>query len=205
MNLAAELEAVAAALTNNVDELTRLDSITGDGDLGTTAGKVAVAIREAVESRENDTQALLILCGKRIAGTAASSCGTLIATAFLSAAKAVGDTEGRGQLAAGLEAAVEGIQKRGKAGPGDRTMIDALAPAAEAAAAGISSGTPGDYLQRIADAARQGMLATQSMTPKIGRARSQPERALGNPDAGAVLVSIALSAAFQAASGVLEA
>lgn len=205
MSVAAGLEAAAAALTDNVDELTRLDSITGDGDLGTTAAKIAAAIRESIESGETETSALLSLCGRRIAGTAASSCGTLIASAFLSAAKAVGEGETREQLAAALAAAVEGIQRRGKAAPGDRTLIDALEPAAQAAAAGVSSGPWAEYLQRVADAAHDGMRATKSMTPKIGRARSQPERAIGNPDAGAVLVSTALSAALLFVSGVPEA
>lgn len=79
----AGLEAAAATLGENVEELTRLDAITGDGDLGTTAAKVAAAIRESIQSGETEVSSLLALCGRRIAGTAASSCGTLIASAFL--------------------------------------------------------------------------------------------------------------------------
>ncbi|SNT47863.1 DAK2 domain-containing protein [Rhodococcoides kyotonense] len=196
MTIANSLTAAAEALENNVDELTRLDSIVGDGDLGLTAGKVAAAIREAVAANTGDTSTLLQQCGRRIAGTAASSCGTLIATAFLSASKLDNSGSPREQLAAALTAAQEGIQKRGKAAPGDRTLLDALAPAADTARK-ASADLPWDDIRfAVAASAQKGMEATKTMTPRIGRARSQPERALGNPDAGAVLVAVAFNAAL---------
>lgn len=198
MRLLKALEAAAAALDANAQELTRLDSISGDGDLGITAAKVAKAIREVVETGDCDAASVLRQCGRRIAAAAASSCGTLLASAFLAAAKVVGEGDAREQLSAALAAAAEGIARRGKASPGDRTMLDALVPAAEAAGGGDGAGSWDSYLQRVCDAAAAGMQATRTMTPRIGRARTQPARARGNPDAGAVLVTVALSAALQA-------
>lgn len=203
------LDAAAAALEDNAEELRRLDSISGDGDLGITASKVAKAIREATDAADRDPAAadpasVLRDCGRRIAAGAASSCGTLLASAFLAAAKTVGDGNARRQLAAGLTATVEAIAKRGKAAPGDRTMLDALAPAAQAAGDVDGGGSWASYLQHVGDAAAVGAEATRTMTPRIGRARTQPARAQGHPDAGAVLITVALTAALQAATEVRQ-
>lgn len=200
MTVIASLQAAADALDASVDELTRLDAIAGDGDLGITAAKVAHAIREACGADAGDAPTILGQCGRNIALTAASSCGTLLASAFLSASKAVGEGEARQQLAAGLDAAVEGVIKRGKAARGDRTLIDALGPAADAARDGMTFGSWAAYLDGIAAATQAGMEATKTMTPRIGRARTQPARAEGNPDAGSALVTIALTAALAAAA-----
>ena len=200
MTIEHALTAATQALRDNVDELTRLDSITGDGDLGLTAAKVADAIDDAVTTGADTTTALLQLCGRRIAGTAASSCGTLIATAFLSASKATGQGSAREQIAAGLAAAQEGIQKRGKASAGDRTLLDALAPAALTAASAPADTSWNEFCSAISASAAAGMQATTEMPPRIGRARTQPERARGNPDAGAVLVAVALAAALAKAT-----
>ena len=202
MTLSSALCAAANALDTNVDELQRLDAIAGDGDLGITAGKIAKAIQDAAAVDGQDAATLLATCGKNIALTAASSCGTLVASAFLSASKAVGIGDSREQIAAGLNGALEGILKRGKANRGDRTMIDSLAPAADAAQFMADAYTWEQYLGNISKATEDGMEATKSMVPKIGRARTQPERAKGNADPGAMLVYVALTAACDAAKGM---
>jgi phosphoenolpyruvate---glycerone phosphotransferase subunit DhaL len=197
MTLTMALKAAADSLDEHADELTRLDAIAGDGDLGVTAGKVAQAIRQSVEAADSTPADLLNECGRNIALSAASSCGTLLASAFMAASKVVGQGQVHEQIAAALDAAAEGVMKRGKAVPGDKTLIDALMPAAQAAHARTAADSWANYLQNIADAAQAGVESTRTMKPRVGRARSQPDRAVGHPDAGSVLVTVAMSAALK--------
>ena len=189
--LTAALGAAADALDAEADELTRLDSLQGDGDLGRTARLIAKALRQAAEEDAGDPAVLLRSVGAKIASTAPSSSGTLIASAFLAAAKAVGTPEAD-ELLAGLEAGLGGIQHRGKAQPGDRTMIDALAPAVDSLRA-----NPRDR-EAAALAAEAGVEATRTMEAKIGRARFLAGNAVGEPDPGAAMVGTALAAALRA-------
>lgn len=189
--ITAALDAAADALDAEADELTRLDSLQGDGDLGRTAGLIAKALRHPAEEEAGDPAVLLRNVGAKIASTAPSSSGTLIASAFLAAAKAVGTPE-TDELLAGLEAGLAGIQHRGKAQPGDRTMIDALAPAVDSLRA-----NPRDR-EAAALAAEAGVEATRTMEAKIGRARFLAGNAVGEPDPGAAMVGTALAAALRA-------
>ena len=183
------LLAAAAALEANADELTRLDSLQGDGDLGRTAGLIAAALRDAAE-REH-TVAALQAAGSKIAATAPSSSGTLIASAFLASAKAIQADEAS-SLVSGLGAGVDGIRRRGKAEAGDRTMLDALVPAL------LSLERDATDLTAAAVAAEQGVEATKTMRAKFGRARFLAGNAVGEPDPGAVMVGVALAAALRA-------
>lgn len=185
------LSAVADALETNADELTRLDALQGDGDLGRTAALMAGALRQACAENPDDAVALLRSCGAKIAAAAPSSSGTLTASGFLAAARAVQAAEGNA-LVAGLAGGIDGIQHRGKAGLGDRTMLDALAPALAALQA-----DPGDRVA-AARAAEDGIEATRAMQPKIGRARFLAANAVGEPDPGAVMAGTALAAALRA-------
>lgn len=185
------LMAAADALDTNAEELTRLDALQGDGDLGRTAGLIATALRQSADENGNDVVTLLRSCGTRIAAAAPSSSGTLVASAFLSAAKAVSDLPGN-PLANGLGAAIAGIEHRGKAQPGDRTMLDALAPALAALE------TSPTNRASAATAAESGIEATRTMTAKFGRARFLAGNAVGEPDPGAVMVGTALAAALRA-------
>jgi dihydroxyacetone kinase len=196
MSLRLAISAAADALEANVDELRRLDAIVGDGDLGVTAAKVAKSMREALSAVEVSNSELLVNCGKTISLTAASSCGTLLAGAFLSSGKSIGDESIQIEIAKGLNAALESVIKRGKANRGDRTLIDVVGPAADAASKNVHLESLADYLDEILIATNEGLVATKDMVPKIGRARSKPNLALGHVDAGAALVAIALSAAI---------
>lgn len=189
--LTTALAAAADALDANADELTRLDALQGDGDLGRTAGLIAAALRQAVADGTDDTVALLRACGSKVASTAPSSSGTLVASAFLAAAKALVEPVD-GQLVAGLEAGILGIQNRGKAQPGDRTMLDALVPALD-----VLRADPRDVIG-AANAAQTGIEATRTMEAKFGRARFLAGNAVGEPDPGAVMVGLALEAALLA-------
>jgi len=191
--LTAALTAAADALDEQKDELTRLDALQGDGDLGRTAGTIASTIRQVVgEAPEADAPALLLGVGTRIAFAAPSSSGTLIASAFIGAAKAIQANTSRNPLTHGLHAAVDAVQQRGKAKPGDRTMLDAAVPALNQL-----ESDPSD-LGGAARAAEAGAEATRGMEARIGRARFLAGNAKGEPDPGAVMIAVALSAALRA-------
>jgi dihydroxyacetone kinase len=184
--LTTALTAAADTLEANADELTRLDALQGDGDLGRTAGLIALAVRQACADSPDDPVALLRGCGARIAATAPSSSGTLVASGFLAAAKALSENA-QDPLVVALRAGILGIQHRGKAAPGDRTMLDALAPALTRLEA-----DPEDR-QGAAAAAEMGIEATRTMTARFGRARFLAQNAAGEPDPGAVMVGRALA------------
>lgn len=187
------LAAAADALDSHRDELTRLDSLQGDGDLGRTAGLIATAIRDTCdEHADAEAPALLLRLGSLIASTAPSSSGTLVASAFIGASKALAEPTDT-QLVTGLRAAIEAVQTRGKAQPGDRTMLDAAAPALS-----HLEGDPVD-LAGAALAAEAGCEETRTMVARVGRARFLAGNATGEPDPGAVMIAVALAAAFRAA------
>ena len=139
--LRAAVARIAARMPAWVDELNRLDAATGDGDLGVTMGKGAAALQAhlAAQPAASDLGSLLIALGMAFNRAAPSTMGTLLATALMRAGK-----EARGlaaldgaALARMLRAADAGVQERGKASLGDKTVVDALHPAAEAFAQAI--------------------------------------------------------------------
>jgi len=207
-NLTAVLEAIAVDLMAGRDELTRLDSVAGDGDLGITAGKIAAALRSvAREAGDDPPGAILRKCGADIARAAPSTCGTLVATGFLRAARAFESTwtHDVGGVAEVLDAARRGIEERGKAAAGDKTMLDALGPAVEAARAAAKDGLRlAAALERAAEAAEAGAVATAEMRAKAGRAGWLAERSQGHVDAGARLVAIGFTAAARTIGGTTE-
>lgn len=193
--LGTALAAAADSLDANRDELTRLDSLQGDGDLGRTAGLIAATIRRALEADPGlDSPALLLRLGGEIAAVAPSSSGTLVASALLGASKALRDPAEETPVVIGLRAGIDAVQRRGKAAPGDRTMLDAAAPALASLVL-----EPGD-LAAAASAAESGAEATRTMVARVGRARFLAGNAAGEPDPGAVMVGAALAAALRAAN-----
>ncbi len=167
--------------------------------------RAAEAARSVVgELDPADVPGSLRRLGTEIARRAPSTSGTLLATGLLRASRVeLGDAADGTAASALLDAAVAGIVERGKAAPGDKTMLDALVPAADALrrAAGQGIGLAG-ALREAALAAQTGAEATAAMRPSIGRAAWMPERSIGNVDAGAYLVGLILgSIARQAATG----
>ena len=128
--------------------------------------------------------------------TVGGASGPLYGSFFLDAAKAVGGKAelGLSDWTAALEAGVRGVQNRGKAAPGDKTMLDALLPALEALRAG--GGSPGltDGLRRSAEAADAGAKATAPWVARKGRASYLGERSVGHLDPGAVSSALLLAA-----------
>ena len=194
--LADVLRAVAEDVRSGADELNRLDGAAGDGDLGVTmstaAGAVLAALGELGDAAPGQT---LAQCGARIAREAPSTSGTLVATGLLAAGRASG-APGGASFAGLLEAARAAIAARGKAEPGEKTMLDAPAPAVQAAADAEAAGAKlDDVVEAAAEAARAGAAATAQMQAKHGRAGWLAERSAGHEDAGARLVALILTSA----------
>ena len=192
------LSAAAAALLSSADELNRLDGFAGDGDLGITMSEVARVLDEqAAGAAHMEPAELLRSCGAAVARRAPSTSGTLTATAFLRAAKAVEGDGGSGleRVAACFTAAMEGVQARGKASLGDRTVLDGLDAVCTSLKASVKEGSSlAAALRAGAEAASRFADASASMAPKTGRASWMAERALGHPDAGCQALAIALQA-----------
>ena len=196
---AALLVAAAEALSEHRDELNRMDGVAGDGDLGLTVAAGAAALVALAPSLTDLPEAEAIRkAGMEIARRAPSTGGTLIAFGFLAAAKAGVDPDAPvlERAAAYLDAAADAIAERGGVAPGDRTMLDALRPAADAIRTAADAGSSiAEASDAAARAAADGASATASMDAKVGRAGWLADRASGHVDAGAHLVALAFEAA----------
>jgi dihydroxyacetone kinase len=191
---------VAADMTARHDELNRLDAAAGDGDLGNTVAIAAQAISVAVNASDDvGPAALLRRCGSDVATAAPSTTGTLTARGMLAAARAIGTAGSEPPvrlLYLGFAAALAAIQAAGKAEPGDKTMIDALAPAVTALGEHADADAQlRDALSAAAAAAARGAEQTRGMTAKAGRARWLAERSRDAEDAGARFVAFVLQSA----------
>jgi dihydroxyacetone kinase len=179
--------------------LNRLDGVAGDGDLGLTVTNACRALIELAPGLEGLAEVDAIRrCGTEIARRAPSTGGTLIAFALMAAAKAPIELEAPTveRLAAYLRAATASIEQRGQVVAGDRTMLDGLAPAAEAVRRVADEGGDAQAAARAAaQAADMGATSTASMAAKVGRAGWLADRAAGHQDAGARLVAMAFAAA----------
>lgn len=191
----------AAVMMENKDYLVELDAFCGDGDLGLTMSKgFAEAARIANESAETDLGKLFLAISKGIANIVPSTMGTLMASGFMKAAKAMkGKTEMTADdLAVFCESYYAGLQERGKANPGERTILDSLKPAADAARAAADAG---EDLAAIAnkayEAALQGVEATKEMAPVYGKAVVHRAKLVGIADQGAIVGSLFYKALTQ--------
>jgi phosphoenolpyruvate---glycerone phosphotransferase subunit DhaL len=192
------ISAAADAVEGSAAELNRLDGYAGDGDLGITMTQAAQALREVLAGGEEPSVAqLLSSCGAAVARSAPSTSGTLVATGFLRAAKALAEPPDNPveALVRAFAAAIEGIQARGKAAVGDRTLVDGLDAVSNSLQLSLAAGLSTDEaLAQAARAASASAEATVGMEPKAGRASWVPERAKGHPDAGCEMLAIAMEA-----------
>jgi phosphoenolpyruvate---glycerone phosphotransferase subunit DhaL len=181
---------IAAVMAEKKDELIRLDGAMGDGDLGLTMEKGFSAAREeALASTEPDLGKLLVKIGMAIARAAPSTMGTLVASGFMSGGKAVMGTSdlGVGEMSAFFDGFTAGVMQRGKSKPGEKTIVDVLAPASEAfrAAAAVSTDLP-DAFRKLRSAAAAGRELAKGMTAQHGRLAYYQEKSKGHEDPGAV-------------------
>lgn len=195
------VKAFASTVAENREYLTRLDSAIGDADHGTNMDRGMKAVLAKLEAFEGeDIGALLKTVGMTLVSTVGGAGGPLYGTLFLQMGMA---TAGKSELkpedwAAALEAAVSGVQMRGKAEPGDKTMIDALIPARDAFTTAVADGASfDDALRRSAHAAEEGMRATVPLVAKKGRASYLGERSAGHQDPGATSSQLLLKTAAE--------
>jgi dihydroxyacetone kinase len=196
--MAAALRAATAALIDASARLTQMDQVVGDGDLGISLERGARAVQEALPSWPLDDPAqTLHLLGAALQRTLGGTSGPLYAAFFLRAAGRLrqGRIDDVKTWAGAFEAGCAAIAEVGGAAPGDRTMLDALVPAAAAFANAATAGqSPAEALRAAAEAAAAGAKATANLKPRRGRSSYLGERALGQPDPGAEAVAIWLDA-----------
>lgn len=183
--------AVGQVMAEQAETLGEMDARMGDGDLGLTMKKGFTALPGILAGlEETDLGKRLMRAGMAMASAVPSTMGTLMASGLLSGGRVVTgrvSLDGAG-FAAYLDGFAEGIAKRGKCAPGDCTVLDAVRPAADAAAA-LLERDPAAGLEDVARAAlegaREGVEATRAMRPKFGKAAVFAGKALGTPDQGA--------------------
>ena len=196
------IELAAADVAEQRDYLVDLDRAIGDGDHGENMDRGFKAAVEALgQAQPGSVAEVLKTVAKTLMSTVGGAAGPLYGTAFLRASKAAGDGELDGAgVAAVIAGALEGIQARGKATTGEKTMVDAWTPALEAARTAAESGSdPAAVLEAAATAAESGAAATEPMRATKGRASYLGERSIGHLDPGAVSTSLILRAAVRAA------
>lgn len=196
------IELAAAQVAEQRDYLVDLDRAIGDGDHGENMDRGFKAVVEALgQAQPASVAEVLKTVAKTLMSTVGGAAGPLYGTAFLRASKAAGDGELDGAgVAAVIAGALNGIQARGKATTGEKTMVDAWTPALEAARAAAEAGSdPVAVLEAAATAAEAGAAATDPMRATKGRASYLGERSIGHLDPGAVSTSLILRAAVRAA------
>ena len=200
------LAGVQEQIAAQADYLTQLDAAIGDGDHGTNMRRGFEAVGKALagQGAQLPPGRLLILTGKTLVATVGGASGPLWGSAFRRAGRSLGDAEtfGATELVGALDAAIEAVVELGAAAPGDKTMVDALMPAAAAMHAAIDRGeTPDGAVAAAAAAAREGAEATVPMRARKGRASYLGERSIGHQDPGATSAAIILAALEAAVRG----
>jgi dihydroxyacetone kinase-like protein len=193
------IKAFADAVNSNKDYLTQLDSAIGDADHGVNMHRGFQAVLTKLPSvADKDIGTLLKTVGMTLVSTVGGAAGPLYGTFFIQLGSA---TAGKLELTmadwqAALEAGVNGVIMRGKANPGDKTMVDALTPALAALKAAAANAVPlPEALRQAAQAAEQGMLATTPLVARKGRASYLGERSAGHQDPGATSTHLLLKTA----------
>jgi dihydroxyacetone kinase-like protein len=176
------------------DTLCALDGAIGDGDHGIAMEQGMSAAAKAAAETDGTLQDICNAAAKGFLNAVGASSGPLYATGFLRAGKALGPVNAisRESLMQMVPAIRDGIVHRGKAEPGQKTMLDAWHPAAEAVLSGADATT-------VSNRANEGAEATSGMIARMGRAERLQERSLGHPDPGAVSAAMLIEIIAEAA------
>ncbi|WP_314324151.1 dihydroxyacetone kinase subunit DhaL [Paenarthrobacter ilicis] len=197
------LKLSAEAMNSHRMELIELDRAIGDSDHGENMDRGFQAVVAKLEESPPETPgAALKVAAMTLMSKVGGAAGPLYGTAYLRASTSLGDVTDvdAGALAAALGAARDGVVARGKAEPGDKTMIDAWTPAVEAAQKAAADGKdPGEVLDAAAKAAQAGAESTDALVARKGRASYLGERSAGHRDPGAASTALLLRAAATAA------
>lgn len=207
-DLRAGIAVACDALEAARDELCRLDAAAGDGDHGVTMVLGARAIRRALEAHPEAEGAALLALLAPAAGSVGGAIGPLWATLLIRIAgtlRAAGPgaaTFTTPLLRASGEAALAGVVALGHATEGDKTIVDAFAPAVRALAEAETRGDdPVTAARTAAEAARAGAAGTAGMVATLGRAARLGERSRGTADPGATSFALVAEALARAAGG----
>ena len=183
------IKAYAAAIATDKDALTQLDAQIGDGDHGVNMNRGFQAVLAKLPGvADKDIGSIFKTVGMTLVSTVGGAGGPLYGTLFMQLGTA---TTGKMEMtladwSAALQAGVDGVVMRGKANPGDKTMVDALLPAVSALKAAAANGSAFSAALRAAEqAGREGMLATIPLVARKGRASYLGERSAGHQDPGA--------------------
>jgi dihydroxyacetone kinase-like protein len=194
----AALKAAADTVVAHRDELVELDRVIGDGDHGENLQRgFQTFVVALTRSTPDKPGAVVKLLATTLISTVGGAAGPLYGTACLRAATSLGDAEELTPetTVAALRAALGGVVARGKAEVGDKTMVDALTPAVDAAAEALESGADiAGVLAAAADAAEKGAESTVPLVARKGRASYLGERSANHLDPGARSTSLLLRA-----------
>ncbi|MBL8576477.1 MAG: dihydroxyacetone kinase subunit L [Mesorhizobium sp.] len=189
------LVAVSNYMIDRTDTLTDADLAIGDGDHGIGMRRGFEAALEALNGEAPETvDAPFKATGMAIMSNTGGAAGAVFGTLFRAGSKGIpGDVIDGAGFAAFLEEGLAAVLKRGGVTEGQKTMVDALAPAARAARAASADGLQATTAAAV-DGALQGVEASKAMVATTGKARSLGERSVGHPDPGAISISLILTA-----------
>ena len=189
------LTALRTTVEENETELGRLDSVAGDGDHGTGMVRGARAAEAAAEDG-GGAGTVLRRAGEAFGDKAGGTSGMLWGAMMVQFGKALGDTEGASPeaVARAVRAATDEVKRLGKSDAGDKTLLDALIPFADALEENVGAGQDlATAWSAAAERADAGAKSTADMRPRVGRARPLAERSVGSPDPGAVSMALSLA------------
>jgi phosphoenolpyruvate---glycerone phosphotransferase subunit DhaL len=195
------LSVLQEVFAENRQQLTDLDSAVGDGDFGISLDRGFTAVQaELTANPPADIRAVFQNVATVLIKTMGGSSGPLLGTFFLRAGSTCAEKSelAPADVVALFQAGVDGLQQRGKAALGDKTMLDALLPAVDAMRGALEAGNGlADILERGAAAAEDGMRATISMSARKGRASYLGDRSVGHADPGATASYLMLKTAAE--------
>ena len=192
--------AACSALIDAGNELTEMDRVTGDGDLGTNIERAAKAVKDAASSYPlDDVPGTIKALGHTLRRELGGTSGPLYGVLFLRCGTALANygATGLGRWAEAVDQGCRAISELGGAKPGDRTMLDALDPFVNALKNGADTKSSREAVLAAVEAAEEGVAATARMKPRLGRSSYLGDRVLGHPDPGAKAISVWLRAAFE--------
>ena len=199
LKISRAIEAACQALIAATDELTEMDRITGDGDLGVSMERAArVVLGNLTTYPLNDVPATLRALAYTVRQALGGSSGPLYGVLLLRCSTVLENSTAIGisQWAEALAQGSKAISELGGAKPGDRTMLDALDPFAQILKLAASNLPPREALLAAVEMAEGGAEATANMKPRLGRSSYLGDRVLGHPDPGAKAVAILLRAVY---------
>jgi dihydroxyacetone kinase-like protein len=195
------IQRIAELMRQNRDYLTQLDAAIGDADHGANMDRgFQVAVQKLGNEPPNDIGAIFRTVGMALLSSVGGAAGPLYGTFFLELGKQLAGrtTVSAQEWATALRTAVATVAARGQAQVGDKTMIDALAPAVEELERALAEGVSlAAAMQRAAAAAEEGMRATIPLQARRGRASYLGERSVGHQDPGATSSALLLTAAAE--------